>query len=218
MLARDRSARATASAFTDRVSDVNGAFRPSNVAAGVAILAGLAILVLPQQILSVVQVAIVAVAAAAGLCVLGAHVSGLDWISPLKGDSPLGRSANTRRHLRGSSLHLRGMAGVRYRIDGLPPLPPTTLRLLQRLVRNGLDLSLETELRPRDRAELTPLTLAVLSAAPPVVTGWGRWLRARPPDVRTVATVVNRVMDDLDRLMESRSSGRPSDGPARETT
>lgn len=177
--------------------------RPGNVAAGAVVIGGALIVVLPQHARSIVQLVIVTSAAAAALYALAASVPPSGWISPFRWMSPFGREESPARGGRGRddlALIRSRLSGWRKPIEGGPPLPPETLGLLQPLIRRelGLDGDADDEARLAPaRRRVSPLTLAVLAADPRT---WPSWFRPRPPNRDEVASVVGRVLDDLDRL------------------
>lgn len=190
-----------------------GALRPTNVAAGGLTLAGILMIAIPDHVLSIVQVTIVAIAAAAGVYALAAHLPAGGWISPFKWGSPFGQAthvARTRHPAHEIDLIAQRMSGVRYELDEvLPPLPPKTLRLLQRLVRSALDLDPDVQPDQGDRERVTSLAWAVLHAEVPTGPVWRRWRRARLPSPREVASVADRLVNDLDRLAEPQAPDSP---------
>ena len=107
--------------------------RTTNVAAGALLIGGLLVAPLPGRALSVVQVVVVALAAATALWVLASAVPPTGWISPFKWMSPFGGVVTPRLGHRSHALgFLRDRLGDRRQpVEGGPPLPPAVLRRLR---------------------------------------------------------------------------------------
>jgi hypothetical protein len=155
---------------------------------------------LPQHALSIVRLAIVTVAAAAGLYALAVQAPSTWWMSPFDRRvrrERKGPGSNEMRWIRSR------LAGRRKRIDGGLSLPPEAVRLLQPLIRAALE---REGLDPADASclasageLLSPPTWAVLAQDP---VERPRWFRTLWPDVRATAEVVHSVLDDIDHLAD----------------
>jgi hypothetical protein len=175
--------------------------RPGNIAAGALVLGGVLIVVLPQHALSIVRLAIVTVAAAAGLYALAVQAPSTWWMSPFDRRVRRERKSHGSNEMRWIRSRL---AGPRKRIDDGPSLPADAVRLLQPLIRAGLE---REGLDPADesylasaRGLLSPPTWAVLTHDP---LERPRWFRTLWPDERATAEIVHSVLDDIDRLADS---------------
>ncbi|HEX6363634.1 MAG TPA: hypothetical protein VFZ93_11790 [Albitalea sp.] len=169
------------------------ALRPGFMAAAAVALAGVLIVLLPQHAASIARLAVVTLAASAGLYALAVHAPAAWWRSPFDrhaDDAPRARSADEVEWIR-STLNAR-----RQPVANGPDLPPQTLRFLQPLIRAAL------ERHGVEADHLAPRTRAVLDARP---LDHAPWYRTHGPDGRAVADVVHSILDELDRL----------DGPAR---
>lgn len=176
-------------------------FRPANIAAASLVIGGLLLIARPEYAISIVQLVIVTIAAAAGLYALAVNAPAAWWLSPFD------RTVRSRQRRRGydETDRIRAtMGGRRQEFPKGPAMPPETLRLLQPLIRvalerEGLDHA-DVAARETARALLSPRTFAVLMSdarkRPP-------WFRMLPPDEAGTAEVVRHVLDDLDRLATS---------------
>ena len=178
------------------------ALSTSNVGAAAVVLGGIVVVLRPEHALSVLQVVLVTLAAAAAVHALSAHVPPTGWISPFKWMSPFlpdARSARGRP-TRTEYRALRAlMAGRRQPLEGAPALPPAVLRALRPLVRTALHLDPEGERTPPGvRAQVSLLTWAVLTTEP--LSRRAPWYRTRWSDPRAVADAVHQVLDELDTL------------------
>lgn len=181
--------------------------RTPNVAAAAVFLGGLAVVARPEHVLSIVQVVLVTIAAAAGLYALAVHVPPTGWMSPFKWMSPFlpdtraGRRTDDLRPLR--SL----MSGRRQPVEGAPPLPPGVIRVLQPLIRGALQSDPTRTDLPRDAEyQVSELTWAVLKAEP---LKRPPWYRSRWPNRREVAEVVHHVLGDVERLTHGSPAPHP---------
>jgi hypothetical protein len=173
-------------------------FRPANIASAALVLGGLLLILRPQYAVSIVQLVLVTIAAAAGLFALAVNAPAAWWLSPFDGTF---RTARRRRGYDETDRIRATMAGRRQEFPHGPALPPETVRLLQPLIRatlqrEGLDPA-DRESRETARAMLSPLSYGVLMSDARKRPAWYRML---PPDERSTADVVRRVLDDLDRL------------------
>lgn len=192
------------------------ALRPANVAAAAVTIGGVLVVAAPQHAVSIAQLVLVTVAAAAGVYSLAVNVPATGWISPFKWMSPFHGSARPGRDGRGSGEvdAIRSkLSGRRQPIENGPPLSPDTLRLLKPVITAALDID------PTDEAQLisardvlSPLAWAVLTGDPLTEP---YWLRTVGPDEREVAEVVHAVLDEIDRLAAPtlRVHGRPAAKP-----
>lgn len=183
---------------------------PGRIAAAAATIGGVLLVALPEHAVSVVQLVLVTVAAAAGLYALIVNVSPAWWISPF--DRAAGPKQDDGRSEEIDAIRSK-LSGRRQPVENGPPVPTDVLRLLKPLIgtaleREGLDPRDERH-REAARARVSPLTWAVLTSTP---LAEPRWFRTRRPDERTSAEVVHRVLDDLDRLETGRDeTHRPID-------
>jgi hypothetical protein len=175
-------------------------FRPANVASAALVLGGLMLLLRPQYAVSIVQLVLVTIAAAAGLYAFAVNAPAAWWLSPFEGT---GRAVRRRRGYDETDRIRATMSGRRQEFAQGPALPPETVRIIQPLIRaavqrEGLDPA-DRESRETARSMLSPLSYGVLMSdarkRPP-------WFRMLPPDERTTADVVRRVLDDLERLAD----------------
>jgi len=184
---------------------------PGAVAAGALVIGGMLAVWLPRFGVSIVQLVIVTVAAAAALHTLAVGVPQWSatgwWLSPFDRT----RAPGSERQGRGELDRIRArLSGRRQRVPGGDPMPPEVLRLLQPLIRfalerQGLDLRSEAH-RSAARRLLSPLTWAVLEAEP-LRQPYG--LRTLWPNRRQVAASVHAVLDDLERTSLAPSDGAP---------
>lgn len=188
---------------------------PANVAAGALLFGGLLLLAAPHHAANILRLVLATVAAAVGLYALAIHVPGWRgtgwWTSPLDRTRPRTADPPDSREVARIRLHL---GNRRQHVAGAPDMPPDVLHLLQPLVRQaleraGLDPARASAAAPA-RTALDPLTLAVLAATPQSRKEWHATLR---PDEHEVATVVHRVLDDLDRLAARGGAGEASATP-----
>lgn len=186
--------------------------RTANVAAAALVIAGAAALLLPRHGPTIARVLVVGVGAAAALHALVASTPPTWWPSPFD----RGMADEGEQEGPDELAWIRGrMAGRRQRIgQGLPPVPPDTLRLLKPLVevvleREGLDTTDEGHLRSA-RTLLSPLTWSILAAEPLARL---RWFRTVRPDEREVAGVVHAVLDELETLAEGTAPSHPQARP-----
>ena len=187
------------------------ALRPGNVAAAAMLIGGVIAIVLPQYAMSLVQLVIVTVAVSTALYALAVNVPSAGWISPFKWMSPFNRAAYPGRRKRRSD-ELRSirskLSGRRQPIEGSPPMPPATLRLLKPLIAVALDLDSGDEPPPTTaRGRVSPLIWAVLTSEP---LQRPRWFRTLRPNEREVTQTVHSVLDELDCLKSGASDPRRS--------
>lgn len=176
--------------------------RPGHIGAAAVLIAGILMMALPQYGMSIVRLALVTIAVAAGLYALAVSVP--EWSSTGWWMSPFNRLARTGDDAPASAEidRLRSaLAGRRQRIGHGPPVPPEVLRLLKPLItmaleREGLDPDDDADVEAA-RDLLTPLTRAVLTSEE--VT-WPRWFRTVRADEHAAADVVHAVLDDLERI------------------
>ena len=175
--------------------------RSGSVAAAAVLIGGVLIVALPQHSVSIVQLVVVTVAAAAGLYALGANVPHTGWISPFKWRSPFspGVRPGTAGQASDEMDSIRAkLSGRRQPIENGPAMPPEILRLLKPLIRIAHDLDPDDEAhQPPARGVLSPLTRAILTSDS---LNESHWFRTLWSNEREVAEVVHSVMDDLDRL------------------
>lgn len=167
-------------------------YRPANIAAAAVVIAGLLIVLAPQHAPSIVRLALVTVAAAAGLYALAMRAPPAWWVSPFE-------------HLRMTAGRAESdeigwirakLSAPRQRMADGTPLPPETVRLLQPLIESALQ---REGIAPAEAAAgrlLSPRTRAVLTWQPPK-RRLGLSLRADP---RATADIVHAVLNDLERL------------------
>lgn len=175
--------------------------RPGNVGAAAVVIGGVLMVAFPGHAVAIVELVLVTAAAATALYALVLNVPPTGWMSPFKWMSPF-----TRKRLAvadgGASDELdlirSRMSGRRRSVEGGPPLPPDTVRLLKPLIGAALDLDPGAETYPDSaRTLVSPLTWAVFTGEAPTGSGWLHTLRPSEPDV---AELVHAVLDDLDRL------------------
>lgn len=182
--------------------------RPANIAAAAVAIGGVLVAVLPQHAMSIAGLVIVAIAAAAGLYALVVNAPPAWWRSPFDVFHRAGRRTEADDIDRIRSR----LSGRRQRIARDTALPPGTLRLLQPLIRialerEGVETSDESAIAAA-RSLVSPLTWAVLTTEPMARPGWIGTVR---PAARRTADVVNRVLDDLDRLAGIRQTPQQHD-------
>lgn len=171
--------------------------RPGFMAAAAVTIAGLLILLLPHHAVSIARLAVVTLAAAAGLHALAVLAPPAWWKSPFDWNvdpAHKPRSADEVDWIRST------LGAPRQPVPGAPPLPSQTLRFLQPIIRAALE---RHEMGPQD---LTPLARAVLVARP---LDHAPWYRTRRPDARTVGETVHEILDELERLDEASDSLEP---------
>lgn len=183
--------------------------RPGHVAAATLTLGGLLLLAAPGRAPGILRLILVTIAAAGGFYALLVHggptrrMSAFRWT--LRGQAEEAAAADAHR-LRAT------LTGRRHRIAGGRPLPPAAIRLLQslieaHLVHEGAGPD-EPFRRSVARADLAPLTRAILAhdatVNPP-------WFRTRRPDPAESARIVQAVLDDLGLAIhpESPSTSAP---------
>lgn len=171
---------------------------PWDVAAAALVIGGAITMLMPQYGASVLRLVIVTAAAAACVHALTLNVP-VTWSSPFDGAT---------RKRSGTPTHTDGVEWTRSRLSARrqtmakgPPLPPEILRILQPLIRTSIgqnDPYVEDRKHAaRFRRALSPLTWAVLNADG---LKQPHWFQTRWPNPREVATVVHRVLDDLESL------------------
>lgn len=193
--------------------------RPFSVgptAAATLLIAGLLALMFPLYAPRIVRVVLLTFAALGGLYALSVaapagSVAGR-WSSPF--DRAPTDSSGEAGSAELETLRAR-LSARRVVVPGTGPLPPETLRMLQRLVedalrRAGMDPDDEIG-RSLARERLHPRTGSLLEADPPTAPGW---TQRRWPAPGRVARLVGEVLDDLDRLdpPASRSPSTPHPG------
>lgn len=177
-----------------------GTLHPGRIAASVVILAGLLVVVRPEHVWTIAQLAAVTLAAGIGFHALLASVPewsmGPGWLlSPFDH----GIRPPRRARMQGEIERIRwGMGRPRQRIAPGLWLTPQTFRLLRSAVEAAIDApssGVDVE-RAREEAvaRLSPLARTILAADPGPRP---RWYRARPPNPRRVASIVNQVLDEL---------------------
>ena len=195
---------------------------PGEVVAGAAVLAGVAVIVWPHHVGSIVPVLVVSAAAAVAVHSVNAHVPSAGWISPYKWLSPFappsrdGGTATTPTDIEAIEATF---GGRRQRIPGGRALPPDTLRLLKPCVVAALDADGRvdgssggrgTHSQGGSRVDLVSPATRALLAAEPLRHPW--WFHTLPPDSARTAHTVQAVLDDLDRLYSgaARSTNPPN--------
>lgn len=175
--------------------------RTVNIAAGALLIGGIVALAFPRHALSVLQVVIVSIAAGAGVFALAAHVPPTGWISPFKWMSPFhaaGAGPPTGRATDEDAWIRARLSGRRQPLEGGGALPPDTLRLLKPLVEAALEVDGGQKARIASaRGRVSRVTWAVLNAEP---LKRPRWLQTEGADPDAVAELVDRVLDDVERL------------------
>jgi hypothetical protein len=210
------------------------------VAASAALIGGVAVVVLPQHALTIVQLVLVTLAVAAAMGVVGlVFGDGVGAGRPRQHDrwarltSPFRRVRlpdetrseppeieRARNYLGGQRLLVAAPSasvGGGQSSAGLPPMPPEVVRRLSRILRSslyhqGVDPGVAAQ-----QASLSQLSLAVLS----VDLELGERDKQNPrdkrarrrylaPDSHQVSQVVHAVLDDVDRLL---NGGAPVHGP-----
>lgn len=182
--------------------------RPAEIAAAAVVIGGSLIVVWPQHGASLTRLIIATIAAAAGLYVFTVLAPPAWWTSPF--DARPGRGRRRGRSVDDVDWIRALMAGRRQPIENGPPLPPGMLRLLQPLIRSALEREgldpVERGLHGPTRTAPAPLMRAVLAAEP---LRHAPWFRTRRPDPRSVAAIVDDVLDDLDRIRTGRRGAQP---------
>jgi hypothetical protein len=170
-------------------------------AAAILVVSGVVIIALPTHALSVVQLAVVAVAMLACGFALTALVPPAGWVAPFKAMSPFGRRSGVDAGDAGSdeirTIRSR-LSGWRQPIAHGPALPPETLLHLRPLIRTALHLDPDDESQWTSAARrVSPLTWAVLTSDSEGQTS-RFWLH--PPNSRHVAEAVHKVLDEIERI------------------
>ncbi len=188
------------------------ALRIGNVAAGALALGGGLALALPQHVVSIAQLVILAVAASAGLRALASHVPATGLMYPLKWGSPFGDAGPAGRASAGGDEVARIRAALsrpRQRLSGAPDLPPEALRLLRPLLRSALELDRDAPVDP-DRLpdSLSPAARAILTTEP---LPHGSWVFLSRADERGVTETAHAVLDEVEHIAEEAAPGATGD-------
>lgn len=191
--------------------------RVGNVGAGALALGGGLLIALPQHVVSIAQLVILAIAASAGLRALASHVPPTGFMYPLKWGSPFGDAGPAGRRISTNDEVGRIRAALsrpRQRLGGPPPLPPETLRLLRPLLRAALELDRDAPITAAHLPEhLSPAARAVLLTDP---LEHGSWIRTTRPDERAVSETAHALLDEVEELARETPAHRtaPTRSPA----
>jgi hypothetical protein len=168
--------------------------------AAVVVVAGVVIMAFPSHALSIVQLAVVAVAVLACAHAFAINVPPAGWVDPFKAMSPFGRRSGTDAS--GPSADEIGtiqarLSGWRQPISHGPPLPREVLAQLRPLIKAALRLSPEEDRLASARSLLSPLTWAVLVSDP---EGQPPRFLPYPPNRKETARAVHHVLDEIERI------------------
>lgn len=182
------------------------------LAAGLLVAGGLAIFFSPDRVMITVQWTVAGLAAIAALHLVVAGAPSAWWTSPFdRADRP----ARTTEPVDETHWIRTRFEGRRVPVGGGRwALPPETVRLLRPLIEEAMIRKTADAGDPSStealRGRLAPLTRAVLATDSTIQPGW--WGTTRS-DGEAVARLVDRVLDDLERLEGAAPPGQTSHEP-----